>query len=337
MLLFIYEFITGGGLWSRPEWGKPSGSLLAEGRAMLAAIASDFSQLDDTDVVVMQDTRVDLPAIPSVQLRPVGSDDAATERFAELTTNADATLIIAPEIDNELGKCCELVEQLGGNLLGTEPEFVRLTSDKHATAMHLAKANVAVPQSFLVTEKEHINLPGPYIVKPRFGAGSGGVRLIQSLTDLSHAEHNQQHCVQTFASGRSASVAVIRGPKGRVILPPCWQMLLPDSFDYAGGALISETPKIARAKHLAELVTQAFPNARGYFGIDLILGPCDDGSEDVVIEVNPRLTTSYVGLRAALRINLSDILLRTMAGEIPSLPAANLTTHFDAAGNLISC
>ena len=334
MRLFIYEFITGGGLWSRPEWGEPSGSLLAEGRAMLAAIASDFSQLDDIDVVVMQDTRVDLPSIPSVQCKPAGSADSATDRFAELTTNADATLIIAPEIDNELGKCCELVEQLGGSLLGTDLEFVRLTSDKHATAIHLAKANIATPQSLLVTDKERSSLPCPYVVKPRFGAGSGGVRLIQSITELSDAEHDQQHCVQTFASGCPASVAVIHGPKGTVVLPPCWQTLLPDSFDYAGGAMISEAPQIARAKHLAELVTQAFPNARGYFGIDLILGPCDDGSEDVVIELNPRLTTSYVGLRAALQINLADAWLRTMAGEIPSLPPANLTIRFDAAGNL---
>lgn len=53
--------------------------------------------------------------------------------------------------------------------------------------------------------------------------------------------------------------------------------------------------------------------ARGFFGLDLILGDDPAGSGDVVIEVNPRLTTSYVGLLA--QGNLAAALLAVVAGE----------------------
>jgi hypothetical protein len=49
----------------------------------------------------------------------------------------------------------------------------------------------------------------------------------------------------------------------------------------------------------------------GYVGVDVILGV----ESDQVIEINPRLTTSYVGLRALAADNLMDLLLRLVRGE----------------------
>ena len=45
------------------------------------------------------------------------------------------------------------------------------------------------------------------------------------------------------------------------------------------------------------------------------LGDAADGSRDFAIEVNPRLTTSYVGLRALAEFNLADAMLKVAAGE----------------------
>lgn len=70
-----------------------------------------------------------------------------------------------------------------------------------------------------------------------------------------------------------------------------------------------------RATDLAEQCLAALPPARGYVGIDVIVGREADGSEDVVIEVNPRLTTSYVGLRAMTQDNLAKTLVDVAIGE----------------------
>jgi predicted ATP-grasp superfamily ATP-dependent carboligase len=61
-----------------------------------------------------------------------------------------------------------------------------------------------------------------------------------------------------------------------------------------------------RLATLAQAVVAAIPGLWGYIGIDLVRtrnGP-------VVLEVNPRLTTSYCGLRAALGLNAAGMVLQ---------------------------
>jgi predicted ATP-grasp superfamily ATP-dependent carboligase len=51
----------------------------------------------------------------------------------------------------------------------------------------------------------------------------------------------------------------------------------------------------------------------GYVGIDMVLTDRDA----VVIEVNPRVTTSYVGLRKVLRPNPAALMLEAARGNLP--------------------
>jgi predicted ATP-grasp superfamily ATP-dependent carboligase len=57
------------------------------------------------------------------------------------------------------------------------------------------------------------------------------------------------------------------------------------------------------------------PGLLGYVGVDVTLGDTKDGSRDFAIEINPRLTTSYVGLRAISRTNLAEAMLQVVQGE----------------------
>ncbi len=56
------------------------------------------------------------------------------------------------------------------------------------------------------------------------------------------------------------------------------------------------------------------PTVRGFVGLDLLLG--DRPSEDCVIEINPRLTTSYVGLRRMIHGNLAARLFDLETGAV---------------------
>jgi predicted ATP-grasp superfamily ATP-dependent carboligase len=64
-----------------------------------------------------------------------------------------------------------------------------------------------------------------------------------------------------------------------------------------------------RAQKLALRAIAPVDGISGYVGVDLVLGDPPDGSGDVAIEINPRLTTSYVGLRALAEFNLAETLL----------------------------
>jgi predicted ATP-grasp superfamily ATP-dependent carboligase len=56
---------------------------------------------------------------------------------------------------------------------------------------------------------------------------------------------------------------------------------------------------------LADRIAAAIPGLWGYVGVDLVL--TRDGP--VVLEINPRLTTSYCGMGQALGINTAGLVL----------------------------
>src|SRR5688572_15041771 len=102
MRIFVYEFLTGGGCFSLGR-DPPHGSLLAEGRAIRDALASDFAAIADvTEVQLLHDDRLPSPQIPKQQLHVIDSAAAERKLLGELTATADATMIIAPEFSGLL-------------------------------------------------------------------------------------------------------------------------------------------------------------------------------------------------------------------------------------------
>ena len=97
--------------------------------------------------------------------------------------------------------------------------------------------------------------------------------------------------------------------------------------------MIAEPPLAARATALASQALAAMPAAHGFVGVDLVLGADPDGADDAVIEINPRLTTSYVGLRAAVRPNLAETILQVCNGGDAEL-AATGRVEFTATGSV---
>ena len=106
------------------------------------------------------------------------------------------------------------------------------------------------------------------------------------------------------------------GPARFTPLPACRQWLSNDGrFQYLGGITPLPEPLAQRARELGTAAVAALPPTVGYVGIDLVLGAAEDGRDDVVIEVNPRLTTSYVGLRQLARTNLAAAMLDIARGQ----------------------
>ena len=56
------------------------------------------------------------------------------------------------------------------------------------------------------------------------------------------------------------------------------------------------------------------------------------GEDDAVIEINPRVTTSYVGLRQAVDQNLAQLLLKAVHGEPIEVTVRNPNIEFAADG-----
>src|SRR5262249_42097316 len=154
----------------------------------------------------------------------------------------------------------------------------------------------------------------PLVIKPRHGAGSQATFLANRPEDLDTClAQFRTECpdddwlLERFVPGRPVSVSFLIGPCRQIPLLPAAQQLSSDGrFRYQGGHLPLPAFLAGRAVQLAGKAVAAVPGLQGYAGVDLVLGNAVDGSEDCVIEINPRLTTSYVGLRVLAETNLVE-------------------------------
>jgi predicted ATP-grasp superfamily ATP-dependent carboligase len=303
-------------------------SLRVEGWAMLSAALADLTRLPSTEVATLlspSKRRGDRAS----RYRIVRPDDEG-RAFDDLAAWADGVLLIAPETGGVLFDLCRRVELRGGRLMGPASAIVRLVSDKLALARHLRERGVPTPESRLVSPGGRPPyLSFPLVRKPRVGAGSQATFLVRSPAEWDDCEVRARgegwvgHSIaQPFVPGRPASVAVLTGPRQQLPLLPAGQTLSADGrFRYEGGVLPLPDALADRAVSLARRAVAAVPGLLGNVGVDLVLGGPSDGSDDCVIEINPRLTTSYVGLRALAQTNLIGVLTRVLEGEAVAEPA----------------
>jgi predicted ATP-grasp superfamily ATP-dependent carboligase len=285
--VFLYEYSC-----APPAGADMPACIRREGRAMLDALAADVRQVPGVRVVLLPEPVLD------------------RWRFAALAARADWTVVIAPEFDGILYRLCTAVVRVGGRLLGPSPAAVALAGDKWRTYRALRRAGVPTPRTWKGAGGA---ARFPLVQKPRDGAGSIDTRLIRTAADV---KPQPGMLFQKFVPGTAASVAVLCGPGRRLPLVPTWQDIADDgTFAYRGGTVPLPPELGERAKRLALRAVGVLPYPRGYIGVDLVLGAEPDGRGDRVIEINPRLTTSYIGLRALAEDNLAGVMVRVGRGR----------------------
>ncbi|HWB09637.1 MAG TPA: ATP-grasp domain-containing protein [Pirellulales bacterium] len=339
MRFFVYEYLSGGGLLSHEGPGDGLQPLLAEGRAMCRAVAADLAQIEGAEVTCLRDARQSgwqPEACRCVDVRTRDEHDRAFDCYA---AQADWTLVIAPEIGGALAERCRRVRAVGGRPLTSPPRLIELASDKHATAEHLRQSGVPAPRGipFKLGETWPRGFSYPAIWKPLDGAGSQGLRYVEHSDvpvpplDGRAGRLEEFHPWPNGKGDQAASVAFLCGPQACIALPPCTQRLDP-AFHYLGGRLPLPASLAQRATHLALRAIRSLSEPLGYLGVDLALGTEADGSADVVIEVNPRLTTSYIGLRAVCRENLAEAMLAIATGRPYNLTFREELVEFTTDG-----
>jgi predicted ATP-grasp superfamily ATP-dependent carboligase len=320
MRYFVYEYLTATGIGREP--GSPGHGMYLEGRAMRYAITRDLECTNAEAVFAFPETAT-----------PVRE-----EWFAEAARHSDYTIVIAPETDSILLNAANLVEEAGGKLLGCSLEAIRLTSDKLTLAQWWRAHGVRTPPT---SEREPTACElFPVVWKPRDGAGSTDTFLIRDRFELAQAlaASKSAHAMilQEFVPGQAASVAFLCGPTARVPLLPASQLLSDDGrFAYRGGELPLPEPLAARAVKIASDAIACVPGLLGYVGVDVVLGDAPDGSRDYAIEINPRLTTSYIGIRELANFNIAHAMLQIARDEpTPAMQWKRDRVRFAASGDV---
>ena len=160
-----------------------------------------------------------------------------------------------------------------------------------------------------------------YVLKPRDGCGCGDVQLLNlsrdEATALSTVGERVVETVpgaefswllQPLQAGQHCSAALIGRGAGMAVMLPAGEQLIECQFGrfrYMGGSLpAGDAVQIAAGVMLRRLagVVGAF---RGWLGVDFVVA---DGGELQIVEINPRLCTSYAGYRQLAGFSLAGVL-----------------------------
>jgi tyramine---L-glutamate ligase len=99
-------------------------------------------------------------------------------------------------------------------------------------------------------------------------------------------------------------------------------------FHYLGGETPVHPPREAEIAGVAKKVTEVL-GCQGYCGIDVVVA-----DKVYVVDVNPRITTSIIGIAACLEEEIADILVASSKGEGPDQVHLAGSTRFDTSGKV---
>lgn len=332
MKILVYEHITSGALCAEP---LPA-HLAKEGDAMLQAVLRDLAGKQGVQPVILRDFRLDIPAYIH-RCHYIRDLNDFRRRWLACLDYVDAVLPIAPETDGLLAEIQAWVLKAGKRLLGCRPEATHIAASKTRTAECLAAAGLAtVPTAWLRDWQPDTFAAGALICKPDDGAGSAGILYFENGTALnawkqqSFPEAWENQIVQPYIQGTAASLCLLCAESEARVLCGNHQQI-----ELGGGTIRLAGMTVNGLKHdranrqlfqnIADTAAAALPGLWGFVGVDLVLSP-----QPVIIEINPRLTTSYLGLREVYRTNPAGWLLTLLnkgmaAVELPPCPRQKVT------------
>ena len=316
-------------------YAAASVSMRNEGRAMLLAIAADLAALDDVavTVAVCETARHDLPSLSTVEFICVGDIDGMDEVGAGRIIRSvlshgpfSDVLPIAPEIDDVLATLVRDFRAQGQHVIAACEATIQLGSDKWQLFQFLQQHQIPTIPTTLVQDHVAADVSTMSVIKPIDGAGGEGVRRMTHVeldTFKTQSPFDRNVIVQPFITGQSYSVGLLgRGVhQPPLILPVATQHVawIDDRPQYRGGSVPAELSPDSEFR-LRTLLTQLLNLITvdcGYVGIDL-LKPAEIRDGDwLIVELNPRLCTSYIGYRAATKSKLAPYLLGICGNALP--------------------
>lgn len=302
---------------------------------MLCALLASLCDLPDIEVITLRH-----PRAPALELHDsvlvVPCDRPFDQRFTDCINLADAVWLIAPETSGLLERLSRKVLRSKRILLGSRPTAVHLAASKMLTARALANAGIPVVDTYLADEVFSATADA-WVVKPDDGAGCVDTHIFSSVRTARawiDSRGVDGKVLQPFVPGRPCSISMLcGGGTARVLSVNEHRVAVRNNqFHELGCTVNSIDDDAGEFALLARKIANAIPGLWGYVGIDFIIG---EGGP-VVLEVNPRLTLSYVGLQASIGCNpaalVLDLLRGTTSADTPQFKSSAVSVDIEALG-----
>jgi predicted ATP-grasp superfamily ATP-dependent carboligase len=278
-------------------------ALAPEGAAMLRVLSESFSRCG-FDVVTP------------------GPGDFGAE-IERLAPECDMGLVIAP--DHLLSRYTMILEQHTHNI-GCGAMNIALCANKVRTAQILKSHGIPVPADAG---------SGTRVVKPVHGCGAQGVRLTSSAPG--EGEFSQDYIAGAHYSASLVGNRIVgdaclyfsgQPPLVLAVNRQFIEIGTDGAFRYCGG----ETPVHPdREEEIRDTAKKAITvlGCQGYCGVDVVVA-----DKVYVVDVNPRITTSLVGIAACMKEEIAQILVDASFGRPTGPVHLTSTAQFDTHGKV---
>lgn len=302
------------------EWtsacGRPR-EILPEGFGMLRTLCSGFTRAGHRVIVpISTGLQGHAAYLEADTLIPLDGDPM--DELPAICSDTDGVFVVAPESHGTLVEATKRVSP-ESTLLSCPAETVAALGDK-PTACEIASSladHLKIPEYRVVKSEggeileaaREIGLPA--VVKPTDGAGCAGSTVLRSLKDCRAAVGKlasgswETAIVQELLQGRHLSASFVA--TGEDVIPltiNTQSMNLTQDLEYMGGSCPYPFPADGIWRDIGEIVSEN--GFTGLMSMDFISSR--DGS--YFIEINPRMTTSCIGISKILRGNLASLITR---------------------------
>jgi tyramine---L-glutamate ligase len=325
--ILVFEYITGGG-FSKSE--LPA-SLAKEGLLMLQSLIDNLSGIETIELFVMLDSRMVREISPQpANIYVIRPEQSCHQEFIRLMLLCDAVWPIAPECDSVLETLCVAVEHSGKLLLSSSSSAVFVAGNKWLTYECLRRHFIATVETQILADFYFSS--GEWIVKPVDGVGCADSFLFTNQEDFNTktAVLDKHKCiVQPHIQGEKISLSCLfKHGRGWLVCANRQYFELINQQYHLTGITVNFTSDISKYQNVVNDVANAMPSLWGYVGIDLIETP----SQILVLEINPRLTTSYAGIYKALGINCAKEVMELLTDDPQLVPIRNQAIHIKLTG-----
>ena len=333
--IFIFEFVSGGG-FNRVE--IPS-SLFCEGYGMLRSIIADFKAID-FEVFTLLDYRITFLSdyLNADYIKEVNTRDNFIKVFKESVKECEFCFIIAPEFSNILYDLTKIASNNNKKILSVGLEGIVLGASKIKTFDLFRTSCLLTPQTYLIPlkktsiDKDFIihkmkKFMRPIIIKPNDGVGAESIFYFESEEQVNNffqkmyfkIDPERKYILQEYVEGKDLSVSLINYSENRsqyaknpILIGVNSQVVdfKNQNYDseYFGGCTPTENFAEISEEISDILKKMDLSKFNGYFGIDFIRAN-DNKNLIHFIEINPRITTSYIGIRNIIDYNLAELIL----------------------------
>jgi predicted ATP-grasp superfamily ATP-dependent carboligase len=306
--VLVYEFASGGGFGAA---AAPL-AILAEGRAMRDAVCMDLAQLRGIELCA---ACADATPPPAGRAVVAERGEAAADFLRRTAATVDAVWLIAPESQGIALALTRLLEDSGCAIIGCASAAVAPASSKTRTLACLAAAGIAtVPTWPLATAP--LTSRETWVIKPDVGCGCEAMRRVSAAeARRMRAGSAADVIAQPWIEGQAMSLSLLVAGAAVELLSVNRQHIGVAADGTLSLAGISRNMDVDAATRrsleaMARGVAAALPGLAGFVGIDFMF---DADRRIPVLEVNPRLTSAYVGLSARLGRRLAAEILRAGA------------------------